>query len=255
MAEVPSQASGGPHRRTHRRRDVSRISIRGVRLSKTIRARLRAPTRSTGGATSAALGKPCKKRQEEHLFNMGFAGFGTYIDPLSDGVVEYAIVWVESIAVMIDESKQLPIGNAIAVSARVARHAVGLAGLLAAVFVAASDAAQTDGDVAPAITSFTANDRGDGGTYVIGDEIELTAVFYPLVGVTGTPQIMIAIDSIDTSIPTTIPGYATLDTATDSGSTMRLTFTYQVRRLRGFDQDADGIAVATDSVDLYGDSL
>ena len=139
---------------------------------------------------------------------MGFADLGTYIDPLSDGVAEYAVVWVESIAVMIDESKKLPVSNAIVASARVARHAVGLAGLLAA----ASGTAQTVGDVAPAITSFTANDRGDGGTCVIGDEIVLKAVFPLLVGVTGTPQIMIAIDSIDTSIPTTIPGYATHDT-------------------------------------------
>ena len=143
---------------------------------------------------------------------MGFADFGTYIDPLSDDVAEYVVVWVESIAVMIDESKKLLIGNAIVASARVARHAVGLAGLLPAVLAAASDAAQTDGDVAPAITSFTANDRGDGGTCVIGDEIVLTAVFSLLVGVTGTPQIMIAIVSIDTSIPTTIPGYAPHDT-------------------------------------------
>ena len=190
---------------------------------------------------------------------MGFAGFGTYIDPLSDGVVEYAVVWVESIAVMIDESKQLPIGNAIVASARVVRHAVGLTGLLVAMLVAmlvpASDAAQTDGDVTSASTSFTANDRGDGGTYVIGDEIELTAVFYPLVGVTGTPQIMIAIDSIDTSISTTMPGYRTLDTATDSGSTTPLTFTYEVGSLPGFDRDADGTAVATDSLDLNGGSL
>ncbi|MCY3732300.1 MAG: hypothetical protein OXF98_13245 [Rhodospirillaceae bacterium] len=186
---------------------------------------------------------------------MGFADFGTYIDPSSDGVAEYAVVRVKSIAVMIDESKPLPVGNAIVASARVARHAVGLAGRLAAVLAAASDAAQTDGGVAPAITSFTANDRGDGGTYVIGDEIVLTAVFSPLVGVTGTPQIMIAIDSIDTSTPITIPRYATLDTAADSGSTTRLTFSHEVGSLPGFDQDADGIAVATDSLDLNGRSL
>ena len=110
---------------------------------------------------------------------MGFADFGTYIDSSSDGVAEYAVVWVESIAAMIDESKPLPVGNAIVASARVACHAVGLAGLLAAVLAAASDSAQTDGDVASAITSFTANDGGDGGTYVIGDEIVLTAVFSP----------------------------------------------------------------------------
>ena len=72
---------------------------------------------------------------------------------------------------------------------------------------------------------------------------------------TGTPQIMIAIDSIDTSIPTTIPGYATLDTAADSGSTTRLTPTYEVGSLPGIDQDADGIAIATDSLHLNGGSL